>query len=89
METLTDYLNKNKSLDNPGAYEFYQLEATDNISQRFIIKNIVTNQSMLVKSTRNKIEIDNNFQSYGDLGKKISVIKFLERLKGIGVNYIN
>lgn len=89
METLSDFLNKNKSLDNPGTYEFYELERTDEISQRFVIKNIITNSTILIINTRNKIDIDINFNSYGQLGKKISIIKFFERLKGIGVNYIN
>lgn len=89
VNKLSDFLKTSVSLDAPGAYEFYEIESKDDITRRFIIKNIVNSKSILVKSVRNKVEVDQNFVDYNNTGaKKISVIKFFERLSGLGISYV-
>lgn len=89
MQTLTDFLNTTTALDTPGTYEIYELESDDNIARRFVIKNTLTNRSILLKSYRNKLEIDLNFIDYNNYNfKKISITRLFERINGLGIQYI-
>lgn len=86
---LSDYLKQTESIDSPGTYEFYELESSDRITKRFIIKNINNGKTILIRNKQNKIEIDNTYTIYGNIGGKlISIMKFFEKLKGLGVTYI-
>lgn len=90
FDTLTDFLNYNKSSKNAGSYEIYKLEDLDETVIRFVVTDVLTKNSILVLSKRNKIEIDQSYKQYGNIsGKKISIIDFLTQLKGLGISYIN
>jgi len=89
IQTLSDFMKQNQSLDNPGTYEFYELESPDDITRRFIITNTFTGRAILIRNGQNRIEIDGSYKTYGNIGgKKISIMRFFERLKGLGVKYI-
>ena len=87
MQTLSDYMNQIDSLDNPGLYEFYELES-DETGNRFVILNTLNGRAVLINNTQNRILIDGKYKPYGKIeGTKISAMKFFERLKGLGVEY--
>ncbi len=90
MQTLTDFLKISTSVDSPGTYEFYELPSNFPKDERlFIIKNIITSQTIYVRNVQNKVEVDPTYRDYNNVKMtKISIIEFFQRLKGIGLSYI-
>jgi hypothetical protein len=89
-QTLSDFLKNSISLDTPGTYEIYEVLTEFPDERIFIIKNVLNSSKCIkITNTQNKVEVNQNFCDWNNLnGTKISFPKFLERLKGIGVNYV-
>lgn len=91
FETLSDYLNKQKKdSDSKGTYEFYIVPNKAGLSEKtFIIRNIQNGKAMIIKSFPNRIEIKKdivkrlNFDTF----QRISLERFFEEIKGLGITY--
>ena len=92
METLSDFIKQQNTKDAPGQYEFY--EGTEPLypeERIFFARNILSGDIIKFINTRNRVEVFQKFSqtdfSNNRYLKKISLFRFFERLKGIGVSY--
>lgn len=88
MDSLSNILLNLNSIEKPSAYEFYEMESIFPDERLFVITDMITNKSIMIKNYQNRIEIDKNYSMNSNKLIKISIIDFFQRLKGVGVSYI-
>lgn len=88
MDSLSNMLYNMNSVEKPNSYEFYEIKSDFPNERLFVIQDIITNKTILVKNYQNRIEIDKNYNMNSNNMTKISIIDFFQRLNGVGVSYI-